>query len=245
MGLRSATRCTGSVWIRALAVVLGIVALVVLQLTLDIFSYFSQERIQGWLTAAGPAAPIVFMLVMTSAIVISPIPSLPLDIAAGVFFGPLLGTLYSAIGALGGSVVSFMIARLLGRELVARLLRGHIVFCTGCSDRILTKVVFLSRLIPVVSFDVVSYGAGLTAMSLGKFALATFLGMLPLTFVYNYFGSVLVVQGWVSALVAGVFVLLFFLIPRLIERHNLFNLRRYFRHSPATTESSPAKCRWT
>lgn len=105
--------------------------------------------------------------------------------------------------------------------------RGHINFCPHCSDKILTKVVFLSRLIPVVSFDIVSYGAGLTAMSLGSFALATFLGMLPLTFVYNYFGSVLVIRGWVGVLAAGLFVAAFFLIPRLIERHNFLNLRRY------------------
>ena len=212
--------------IKVIAIGLLVAALVVLQLTLDIFTYITPERIQGWLAAAGPAAPAVYMLVMASAVVISPIPSLPLDIAAGAFFGPLLGTLYSAVGALGGSVVSFLIARSFGRELVARLLRGHINFCTGCSDRILGRVVFFSRLIPVVSFDIVSYGSGLTAMSLGRFAAATFLGMLPLTFVYNCFGSVLVVRGWVSALAAGVFVALFFLLPRLIERHNFLNLNR-------------------
>jgi uncharacterized membrane protein YdjX (TVP38/TMEM64 family) len=216
--------------IKVLVLITIVAAVVVLQLTLDIFSYFSPERIQGWLEQVGVAAPLVYMLVMALAIVVSPIPSLPLDIAAGAFFGPFLGTLYSAVGALGGSVVSFLIARFLGRELVRRLLRGHINFCVGCSDKILTKVVFFSRLIPVVSFDIVSYGAGLTAMSLGKFVLATFLGMLPLTFVYNYFGSLLVIRGWLSALIASVFVLLFFLLPRLIERYDFLRLKRYFRH---------------
>ena len=75
------------------------------------------------------------MLVMALAIVVTPIPSLPLDIAAGAFFGPLLGTLYSALGALGGSAISFLIARLLGRDLVQRLLRGHINFCAHCSAK--------------------------------------------------------------------------------------------------------------
>ncbi len=55
------------------------------------------------------------MGVMATAVVVSPIPSLPLDIAAGSFFGPLLGTLYAATGALAGAVLSFLIARLLGR----------------------------------------------------------------------------------------------------------------------------------
>jgi uncharacterized membrane protein YdjX (TVP38/TMEM64 family) len=215
---------------KILAFVALIALILILQLTLDVFSHFSPEKIEGWLQRAGVAAPLLYMGVMALAIVVTPIPSLPLDIAAGAFFGPLPGTLYSALGALGGSVISFLIARLLGRDLVKRILRGHISFCPRCSDKILTKVVFLSRLIPVVSFDVVSYGAGLTAMSLWKFALATFIGMLPLTFIYNTFGSVLVIRGWVSALVAVAFVALFFLIPRLIERRDFLKLKRYFPH---------------
>ena len=233
MGLKHSTI------LRILAIAALITLIVVLQLTLDVFSYFSPEKIQGWLEKAGFAAPLVYMLIMALAIVVTPIPSLPLDIAAGAFFGPFLGTLYSALGALGGSIVSFSIARLLGRDLVKRILRGHINFCARCSNKILTKVVFLSRLIPVVSFDVVSYGAGLTAMSLGKFALATFLGMLPLTFIYNYFGSVLVIQGWVSALVAAVFVALFFVIPWLIERYDFLKLKRYFGHEQEKTTEQP------
>jgi len=201
----SSRRSVRPLVLKLLVIAAGSAVVVILQATLDVFSYFDPERI-------------------------SPIPSLPLDVAAGAFFGPLLGTLYSALGAPAGSVVSFLIARFLGRELVTRLLRGQVNFCTGCSDKVLSKVVFVSRLIPVVSFDIVSYGAGLTAMSLGKLTLATFLGMLPLTSVYNYLGSVLSVRGWVSALVAGFFVLLFFLIPRLIERYDFLNLRRYFPH---------------
>ena len=118
----------------------------------DYMSYFSPVAIQEWLKASGSLAPIVYMLVMAFAIVVSPIPSLPLDIAAGIFFGPWLGTLYSAIGALIGAVISFLIARFLGRDLVEKILKGHVNFCTFCSDKILTKIVFLSRLLPMVSF---------------------------------------------------------------------------------------------
>jgi uncharacterized membrane protein YdjX (TVP38/TMEM64 family) len=84
--------------------------------------------------------------------------------------------------------------------------------------------------VPFVSFDIVSYGAGLTKMSLKVFIIATFLGMLPLTFVYNTFGSVLVVGSWL-ALILGLFmVVLFFLFPLLIEKRDLFSLRKLFQH---------------
>ncbi len=197
---------------------------------LDVASYVNPDRIQKWLTSAGSLAPVIFIASMALAVVISPIPSLPLDIAGGAFFGPLLGTIYSVTGALGGAVISFMIARFIGREFIERFLSSHINFCTDCSDKLLTKIVFLSRLLPIVSFDIISYGAGLTKMSLKKFSLATVLGMIPLTFAYNYFGSVMVV-GKVLAIILGlVMVILFFLVPRWIERNNLFSLRQMLQH---------------
>jgi uncharacterized membrane protein YdjX (TVP38/TMEM64 family) len=197
---------------------------------LDIGSYFSPEKIQNLLSEAGGLAPVVYILVMALAVVISPMPSLPLDIAAGAFFGPFLGTIYSSLGALGGAVVSFMIARFLGREFMERFLGGHINFCTACSNKLLTKIVFFSRLLPIVSFDIVSYGAGLTKMSLKNFTLATFLGMLPLTFVYNFSGSVLVVGKGLTIILGLILVVLFFLIPRWIERKNLFSMAKLFEH---------------
>jgi uncharacterized membrane protein YdjX (TVP38/TMEM64 family) len=67
-------------------------------------------------------------------------------------------------------------------------------------------------------------------MSLKKFSLATALGMIPLTFVYNYFGSVLVIGKVLTIIMGLVMVILFFLIPRWIERNNLFSLRQVFQH---------------
>jgi uncharacterized membrane protein YdjX (TVP38/TMEM64 family) len=220
-------------FIKIFLFIILVIILLLFQFVWDIASYANPEHIQKWLSSAGSLAPLIYIVTMVLAVVISPIPSLPLDIAAGAFFGPFLGTIYSVIGALGGAVVSFMISRFIGREFIERFLGGHINFCTECSDELLTKIVFFSRLLPIVSFDVISYGAGLTKMSLKKFSLATALGMIPLTFVYNYFGSVLVIGRVLTIILGLVMVILFFLIPRWIERHNLFSLRRMFQHDQA------------
>jgi uncharacterized membrane protein YdjX (TVP38/TMEM64 family) len=209
--------------------------LFLVQFLWDVTSYFNPEKIQKLLSSAGNFAPFIYIATMVLAVVISPIPSLPLDIAAGAFFGPFLGTLFSVAGALGGAIVSFMISRYIGREFIERFLGGHINFCTECSDELLTKIVFLSRLLPIVSFDVISYGAGLTKMSLKKFSLATALGMIPLTFVYNYFGSVLVIGKGLTIILGLVMVVLFFLVPRWIERNNLFSLRRWINSKIVAT----------
>ncbi len=188
-----------------------------------LFSYFEARRITTWLERAGALAPIAYIFIMALAIVISPIPSVPLDLAAGAFFGPLPGTAYSLVGALVGAVICFVIARYLGRQAMERLVHGHINFCTECSDRLLTKLVFFSRLVPFISFDVVSYGAGLTGMSLKKFSLATFFGMIPLTFIFNYSGSVLVVKKELALVAGFLMVALFFLIPLAVEKTKLLS----------------------
>jgi len=148
-----------SAWIKLALAALGVAALVWSAQRYDLAQVLDPERIRELLASAGPAAPLALIGLMATAVVISPVPSLPLDIAAGAFFGPLLGTLYAAIGATLGAVISFGIARLLGRQLIERFLGGHISFCTECSDHLLTRIVLGSRLIPFLSFDLISYGA--------------------------------------------------------------------------------------
>ena len=100
--------------------------------------------------------------------------------------------------ARAGAIVAFAVARFLGREFIESLVGRHVVICCECSEGLLTKVVFFSRLLPLVSFDVVSYGAGLTRMRLRNFALATLLGSIPMTFVYGVVpltGALMIVQN--------------------------------------------------
>ncbi len=108
---------------------------------------------------------------------------------------------------------------------------GHISFCTACSNQLLTRVILVARVIPLVSFKVVSYGAGLTNMSVGSFAVATFFGMLPLTFLYVSAGHLIVGHGVVWAIVAGVIVVAGLLaLPMAVERFDIFGLRSTLRH---------------
>jgi uncharacterized membrane protein YdjX (TVP38/TMEM64 family) len=178
----------------------------------------SPDSVMAWLDDVGPLAPILYMLVMAAAIVISPIPSLPLVMMAGAYFGPWLATMYSAIGALAGANISFLIARFLGRSLVERFIKLDRVFWELCSETVLVKIVFVSRLIPFISFDVISYGAGLTRMSLWKFTIATFFGMLPMTFLFAYYGSIITINSTLTYVLGIIMVLVFLLLPKWLEK---------------------------
>lgn len=187
---------------------------------LDLGEQLNPEGIVSYLNGTGPFAPLVFMLLMAAAVVISPIPSLPLDLAAGASFGVAMGTTYAVPGAEIGAILSFLIGRFLGRETLTRILRMEITFCERCSDRHLAGLVFLSRLLPIFSFDLVSYGAGLTNMSLKAFAVATLLGMILPTFALTSLGRQLVFSEWPLMVLGAALATFLFLLPTLVVRYS-------------------------
>lgn len=109
-------------------------------------------------------------------------------------------------------------------------------------ERHLFYVILLARLLPVFSFGIISYGAGLTRISPRYFALATLLGMIPPTFLITYFGSGIFSGSGYAILLAGSLVLLFFLIPVWIKRKNSWGcIRGSCRHWKAARSGSEQK----
>jgi len=137
------------------------------------------QSLRDWLNDRGPVAPILFIALMAAAIVISPIPSVPLDIAAGLAFGLLWGTVYVLIGAEIGALIAFLIARRVGRPGLERWASTRTIEAIDrLADRMGWRGVAVMRLIPLFHFDWVSYGAGLSRMPILSFATATLVGML-------------------------------------------------------------------
>ena len=87
--------------------------------------YLTPAVIVQWLEDAGSLAPLLLIVSMAGAVVIPPIPSIPLDLAAGAAFGPFLGTIYAVLGAELGAIGAFLIARAVGRETLSRYLKAN------------------------------------------------------------------------------------------------------------------------
>lgn len=233
---------TGTGWIKLGALLAVLVGAYAAASWFDLGELLKPEQITDQLRAAGPFGPILFMALMATAVVISPLPDLPLVIAAGAAFGTILGTTYSVIGAEIGAIASFLIGRALGREVLTRILRTNVTFCERCSDRHLAIFVLLARLVPVFSFDIISYGAGLTNMSLRVFALVTFLGMIPPTFALTYAGSHVVSGTWLMLLLGVVMVAMLLLLPKLVLRYPTARWVRLLRGDmPVAMPIPPAK----
>lgn len=137
----------------------------------------------------GMMGPLAVIGLMILAILVSPIPSAPIALAAGALYGHTWGTLYILIGAELGALAAFTLGRIVGRDAVQRWLGERLPDARLGSQNALMGIVFVSRLLPFISFDVVSYAAGFTTLSAWRFALATLAGILPTSFLLAHFGG--------------------------------------------------------
>jgi uncharacterized membrane protein YdjX (TVP38/TMEM64 family) len=147
------------------------------------------DALQRFIVGLGVAGPLAVIGLMTLAILVSPIPSAPIALAAGAAYGHTWGTAYIVIGAELGALGAFGIGRLLGHDALHRWFGDRLPKTRLRSQGALMAIVFASRLLPFVSFDVVSYAAGLTKLTLWRFALATLAGILPASFLLAHFGG--------------------------------------------------------
>ncbi len=179
---------------------------------------WSPQTLAAEARAAGVWGPAVMMGLMVMAVLVAPVPTLPISVTAGLVYGPFWGTVIAVAGATLGALGAFWLARWAGRGAVARWLGGHTAFCPDCSDRTLFGLVLLARLVPVVSFALVSYAAGLTAMRAPAFALATVIGMLPMTVVYVALGATLELSTTAVVIATTLVVVLVLVGPYAVER---------------------------
>ncbi len=184
----------------------------------DYERYLSPTLLAQWLNGTGPLAPLLLIGSMVCMAVIPPIPSLPLVLAAGAAFGPFDGALYAVIGAEIGAITCFLAARALGRETLSHVMKPGPTFGQMCTDHQLMSVVFFARLIPIFSFEV-SFGAGLTNISLKTFALATLFGVAPPTFAFTYLGSSMIGAQWPLIAVGAAMVLFFLAMPKILTQY--------------------------
>ena len=155
-----------------------------------IISEMSITQAADAIGAWGAWAPIISVALMLFQAVIAPLPAFAVTAANGLVFGPLWGSVISWIGAMIGALATFMIGRYLRVIAAERFMREHDldVYMRRISGKGGAWAVFAARLIPFISFDLISYAAGMSYLRLLPFLAATGLGMIPGTILYTFLG---------------------------------------------------------
>lgn len=178
------------------------------------------------LGSLGILAYIGFLIV---AIVIGPIPSTPATVAAGAVWGPLPAALYGVVGLCLGSIAAYLIGRTLGRSAVQALMGKSIYFSKHRGEVYLGWIVFVTHLLPVMPYDLVSYGAGISGLSFPIFAVANLFGLIPNTLLLTHMGSALTIGFPIAVALAIVFLAMLVVLPWGVKQHNWLGLRDTIR----------------
>lgn len=144
------------------------------------------ESVLDWIESYPPVlARALYVLVYIAGTVLF-IPGTALSFAGAVLFGAYQGTLYTWLGAVIGSTLAFLVSRSLGREYVESLFGGRFAaFDARLRENGFWGLLTL-RLIPLFPFTAINFGSGLTGIRLRDYVLATAIGILPGTFVYQF-----------------------------------------------------------
>ena len=153
-------------------------------------AFQSIETARAYIASYGALAPIVSAILMIFQSVVAPLPAFLITLANGTLFGFGWGALLSWSSSMVGAAFCFYIARALGIQRITRLISQPAVDKTNdFFEKYGTYAVLVARLIPFISFDIVSYFAGATRMRFLGFWIATGIGQMPATLVYAYLGE--------------------------------------------------------
>lgn len=165
------------------------------------------------------AAWISFLLMIFQSLA-APLPAFLITFANANLFGWWKGAILSWSSAMAGAAVCFFVARILGRDVAEKLTsKAGLAQIDTFFEKYGKNTILICRLLPFVSFDIVSYAAGLTSMSFGSFFLATGIGQLPATLVYSYVGGML--TGGAKLFVTGL-MMLFALSALIVMLHKIY-----------------------
>lgn len=148
------------------------------------------KSFNGWVSHMGVAGIIIFIGAYAIATVLL-LPGSILTLGAGFAFGLWKGFLAVSAGATLGAALAFLVARFLARNKVEAMAEGSEKFqrIDDAIGKQGAKLVFLLRLSPVIPFNLSNYFYGLTGVKFWPYVLASWLGMMPGTFLYVYLGK--------------------------------------------------------
>jgi uncharacterized membrane protein YdjX (TVP38/TMEM64 family) len=119
------------------------------------------------------------------------LPGSILTLGAGLLFGLVGGAITVSIGSTLGACAAFWIGRTVARNWIAEKVSANKKFSAidNAVGQQGFKIVLLTRLSPIFPFNLLNYAFGLTNISFWKYALASWIGMIPGTIMYVYFGA--------------------------------------------------------
>lgn len=189
----------------------------------DVLSREGVGQAIEWLRGSR-AAPLLYIAIYAAATTVA-IPGSILTLAGGAMFGLVGGTVYTTIAANIGANAAFGVGRVLGRDGIRRLAGERLDALDRATEHHGFRGLLTLRLIPVVPFNALNFGSGLTAIRWPSYAAATAIGIFPGTVVYTMFADALLAgsqeasrEALVRVLISGGLLVLLSFLPAIARR---------------------------
>ena len=144
------------------------------------------DRLREFILSFGFWAPLISACLMVTQSIVLFLPAFPLFVVNALSFGAYWGMLLSWSSAVLGSLICFTIAKKLGRPVVQRLVnRIHLEEADLALRRYEKFIILFFGFVPVISFDVISYAAGLTLLPFRGFFPLVLLAQIPSALFYS------------------------------------------------------------
>lgn len=131
---------------------------------------------------------VAFVLAYALAVVLL-LPGTLGTLTAGAVFGFPLGAAAALSGATLGATMAFLVSRFMGREGAQSLFGSRLSSIDDFIGRNDFTSILVLRLMPVVPFNLLNYGSGLTSVRLSRYVLASAIGMAPATMLATGLGD--------------------------------------------------------
>ncbi len=213
------------------------IILIIISIVLLYYNYFVDKTFIFTLVAEWFVNPIhelgfigIFLFIAVMAIqgLLVPIPSEIVLLATGMIWGWALGGFLGIIGSMAAALLCFYVSKKGGRPLVKKFVGENAIdMADDLIQKYGIKVIIISRFIPFISFDVISYASGLVDIDVKKYSLGTLIGSIFRAFFYSIWGDLLnfnppidtsdvqliesqaAVFNWILLAVLGILVVMF------------------------------------
>lgn len=202
-------------------IMLAVALLIAAGVYLNQQGIFSADELKNILARNPVAAPVIFLFIYAIAPALF-LPSIPITLTAGFFWGPVWGVIFSITGATIGACLPFFLSRHLLQDFIRSKISSE--RWQWLQDKVNQhgwKAVAFTRLIPVFPFNLLNYLFGLTPIAFVQYLWSTFVFMLPACIAFVAFGSSLselIMRGNVQGVIIGIVIAaVAFLIPVLLR----------------------------
>ncbi|PIU22264.1 MAG: hypothetical protein COT14_02035 [Candidatus Diapherotrites archaeon CG08_land_8_20_14_0_20_30_16] len=178
------------------------------------------DYLLNFIKGMGVFAPLAMILIQIVQVLLPPIPGQITFLVSGYIFGFWFGCLYTLIGVTIGSVLAFLIARVLGRPFVNKVFKkDSLEWFDSIAEKNGPYILFWIFVLPGFPDDTLCFIAGLTKMKLSTFLLVTVVGRIPSFIVLTLIGAGLIdFNNWLEAFIIGLSLIVSLIVYLLKDK---------------------------